>query len=57
MIKDFELKGRLLFSNRIFGLGFHFQFKPAFATFETNWFLIIDLIWIRFWIESIKKNY
>lgn len=56
MIKDFELKGRFIFSKRIFGLGFHFELKPPYAMFEINWALKIDLIWIRFWIESIKKK-
>lgn len=54
MIKDFKLRDRFILSKRVFGLGFIFELKPVCTTVEVNWLLKIDLIWIRFWIESIN---
>ena len=56
MTKDFELRGRFIFSKRILGLGVHFEIKPPYAMLEISWSFKIDLIWIRFWIEGIKKT-
>lgn len=57
MIKDFDFRARFCFSKRIFGFGFYVEINPVCSTVQINWVLKIDLIWIRFWIESIKTNY
>jgi hypothetical protein len=56
MIKDFNYSGRLIFSKTILGFGFILEFNPPFGGIEINWILKIDLIWIRFWIESLKRR-
>jgi len=37
------------------GLGVIFKLHPLFGNVEINWILEIDLLCIRFWIESLKK--
>ena len=56
MIKDFNYKGRFIISKTILGFGFILEFKPPFACIEVNWILKIDLLYLRFWIESVKEN-
>lgn len=57
MIKDFELKGRFIFSKKMFGLGILLEFDPVSSVCKSNWLLRADFFWFRFWIESIKKHY
>jgi hypothetical protein len=53
--KDFNYVGRLITSRKIFGLGCLLEFNPPYAMIKINWILKIDLLFIRFWIESLKK--
>lgn len=58
MIKDFKTKnsdGRLLIQKCIFGLGFHINFISATVHRQKKYSIIIDFIFIRFWLNIYKK--
>ena len=54
--KDFNYSGRFITSKKIFGLGCILEFNPPYGMIEINWILKIDLLFIRFWIESLKDR-
>ena len=57
MIKDFKSKnsyGRLLIQKCFFGLGIHINFITANFDREKKYVLIIDFIFLRFWINVYK---
>lgn len=59
MVKSFKykrLKGRFILSKKFLGFGIMLDLQPAYAMEKIDFFLWIDLIWLRFWIERINKN-
>lgn len=59
MIRDFKTEntsGRLLIQKKFFGIGFHYdRCRPCFHR-EIKYSIIIDLIFMRFWIDFFAKQ-
>lgn len=58
MIKDFKtqnIDGRLIISKEMMGLGFHLNFIPATFERQYRFMILIDLLFIRFWLNNYKK--
>ena len=58
MIKRFETKNtdaRLIVEKKIFGIGIHLNFDNTHLNRDRRFLLIVDLIFIRFWLNVFKK--
>jgi hypothetical protein len=59
MIKRLETKNtdaRLIIEKKVFGIGVHLDFDTIHLGRNRRFLLIIDLIFVRFWLNVFKKE-